>query len=82
MQDNEFYIRDRKGHRLYGKNWTPDADPEAVIVIFHGFSDHINRYDRFARYFTGHRIAAVGFDMPGYGKSSGRRGHMSVYPWI
>jgi len=81
MQNNEFYIQGGSGHQLFLKSWTPATEPEAVVAIMHGLGDHINRYGDFAGYLTSHGIAVIGIDLPGHGRSSGKRGHISGYPW-
>jgi alpha-beta hydrolase superfamily lysophospholipase len=80
MQDNEFYIQTGSGIQVYGKSWVPDKNPGAVVAVLHGFGDHIGRYEDFAAYFTGHRIAVIGIDLPGHGRSSGKRGHIREFP--
>ena len=29
--------------------WTPEGAPRAIVQIFHGMAEHIDRYDRVAR---------------------------------
>lgn len=77
MQDNEFYIQSGSGTKVYAKSWIPDKNPIAVLAVMHGFGDHIGRYENFAAFFTRQRIAVIGLDLPGHGRSSGRRGHTS-----
>lgn len=82
MQDNEFYIQTGSGIQLYLKSWIPDKNPRAVIAVLHGIGDHIGRYEDLALYFTKHQIAVIGIDLPGHGKSTGRRGHISSFSLI
>jgi alpha-beta hydrolase superfamily lysophospholipase len=81
MQVNEFYVQGGPGYRFYGKSWIPTEGPDAVIAVLHGFADHISRYGDFAAFLTSHQIAVIGIDLPGHGKSSGKRGHITGYPW-
>ncbi|MBR9998288.1 MAG: lysophospholipase [Cyclobacteriaceae bacterium] len=82
MQVNEFYIQSGTGKELYGRSWTPDENPRAAIAILHGLGDHIGRYENFAGFFTGNQMAVIGIDLPGHGRSGGKRGHMGDFPLI
>lgn len=82
MQDNEFYIQSGSSEQIYGKCWIPDQSPVAVMAVLHGFADHTGRYEDFAQSFTGYRIAVIGLDLPGHGRSSGRRGHVRGLSYI
>ena len=55
--------------KLNGLIWRPDGQPDAVLIIVHGMSEHIARYDEFARFLTDHNIAVVGHDQLGHGAS-------------
>ena len=55
--------------KLNGLVWQPEQDPDAVLVIVHGMSEHIGRYDEFARFLTDHNIAVIGHDHLGHGAS-------------
>lgn len=50
--------------------------PRAVVQIVHGMSEHIRRYDDFARFLVGHGFAVCGDDHIGHGASASaeRRG--------
>jgi len=82
MQDSEFYIQSGSGEQIYGKCWIPDQSPVAAMAVLHGFGDHTGRYEDFAQYFTRYRIAVIGLDLPGHGRSSGRRGHVKGLSYI
>ncbi len=47
--------------------WTPDAAPRAIIQIFHGMAEHIDRYDRVARELTLKGFAVAGHNHKGHG---------------
>ena len=78
MQDIEFNVP----NGIYGRSWAPDKNPKAVIAVLHGFGDHINRYEDFARFFTSNRVAVMGLDYRGHGRSAGKRGHLGNYAMI
>lgn len=48
--------------------WLPDGgQPEAVLHVIHGMTEHIGRYTEFAETLTEKQIAVAGFDLPGHG---------------
>ncbi|MBK8555535.1 MAG: alpha/beta hydrolase [Lewinellaceae bacterium] len=63
-----------QGLNIHGVDWTIDT-PIAVLAMVHGQGEHIGRYHNLAEWFTRHQVAVMGFDMQGYGRSEGRRGH-------
>ena len=81
MRSEEFDLISKDGRQLYGRSWLPDdeREPEAVICLIHGLSEHSGRYEEFAKYFTSRRIAVFTFDLKGHGKSPGKRGHVRDY---
>lgn len=60
---------------IYYKKWDVKY-PKANILIIHGLGEHINRYEEFASYMASHDIQCIGFDLPGHGRSGGKRGHI------
>ncbi len=55
------------------RDWAPEGEPRAVIVLVHGLAEHCGRYER-----TGSLLAEAGFhvrsfDLIGAGASGGRR---------
>ena len=62
--------------------WRPDGEaaPRAIVQVVHGMSEHIRRYDEFARFLVGRGYAVCGDDHIGHGASAPphRRGVMPV----
>lgn len=54
--------------------WEPENEPKAVLQIVHGMAEHIERYDRFARYLNQNAILVVGADTASHGKSISKNG--------
>lgn len=48
------------------------------VTIVHGLGEHIGRYERLIDMFIQDGYGVVGFDLPGHGKSSGKRGHTCI----
>ncbi len=71
----EEYMRTgQKGLDIYVRHWTV-ANPKAVVCLVHGLGEHCARYDAVATFFAHRGISMSGFDLPGHGRSKGRRGH-------
>lgn len=49
--------------------WDEVDAPKASIVIVHGMSEHIERYDEFATFLNGHGYIVCGFDNRAHGKT-------------
>ena len=52
----------------------PHRAPRAVVQLVHGVSEHISRYDRFARFLVNCGFAVAGHDHLGHGNSLPRGG--------
>jgi alpha-beta hydrolase superfamily lysophospholipase len=74
----EFHWKNEEGLRIYGVDWRV-AEPRAVIGLIHGLGEHCRRYDHVAAFFNEHRIAMVGYDRQGFGRSEGRKGYATSY---
>lgn len=72
----QFTFRSADGvTELHARLWTGEADaPRAVVQLVHGVSEHISRYDRFARFLAEHGFVVVGHDHLGHGDSLPRGG--------
>lgn len=44
----------------------------------HGLGEHIGRYERLISMLVDAGLLVVGFDLPGHGRSGGKRGHTSI----
>ena len=59
------------GVMLPGYIWTPEREPQMVVQIVHGMTEHMGRYREPAEILTGHGIAVAGFDLRGHGLNEG-----------
>ena len=60
--------------------WEPENLPKGVIVLVHGLGEHSGRYNtHFADHFLNEGFSILTFDLPGHGKSGGKRGHIEQY---
>ena len=70
-QLQQFTFRSHNGRTdLHARMWTaPDVTPRGVVQLIHGVSEHISRYDDFARYLAKNGFVVVGHDHLGHGDS-------------
>lgn len=52
---------------------------KAVIILVHGIGEHIKRYSYLMENFISGKIGFAGVDLPGHGRSQGKRGHIKSY---
>jgi acylglycerol lipase len=75
MEPVQFSIRTQDGLDLHAVEWSPPAQPKAVVCLIHGLGDHCGRYAHIARAFNQAGYSVLAFDLRGHGKSGGPRGH-------
>lgn len=70
MKKEEFsFLSYDKETQIHGVKWMPDTGLKAIIMVVHGVTEHILRYENFAKYFVSKGIGVVGIDLLGHGKS-------------
>jgi alpha-beta hydrolase superfamily lysophospholipase len=75
----EFNIRLGNKQVLRGMVVSPGENAKAVVILVHGLGEHIYRYEHWASLFRSGEIGFMGVDLPGHGKSDGRRGCIKSY---
>ena len=78
----DFNIKLKSGLVLRGIIQSPGENARAVVVMVHGLGEHIQRYGYWSELFRNEGIAFTGVDLPGHGRSEGRKGHVSSYEVI
>ncbi len=78
----DFNIRLNNGLVLKGIIQSPGENTRAVIIMVHGIGEHIQRYANWAGLFSNEGIGFAGLDLPGHGRSDGRRGHIKNFDWL
>ena len=63
-----------QGGKIFAQAWTPQQVRGAVVLV-HGLGEHSTRYTHVARACNDRGLAMVAFDLPGHGRSEGKRGH-------
>lgn len=69
---SEFFIDSTdQNSRLHVMEWLPDdRNVKAVLQIAHGITEHIGRYDTFARFMANNGFAVIGNSHLGHGQSA------------
>lgn len=69
---SEYYLNSTdKKNRLHIMEWLPDdKNVKAVLQIAHGITEHIGRYDTFARFMANNGFAVIGNSHLGHGQSA------------
>ena len=60
---------------LHYRAWRPSS-VRAVLILLHGFGEHGGRYQAFASSLAARGIWVAAPDLPGHGRSGGKRGHI------
>lgn len=68
----------KKDIDIYYKVWDEVKEKKAVLQIFHGMVEHINRYDDFARFLNQNGTIVYGMDVRGHGQT-GEHSHLGYF---
>lgn len=82
MQTTQFTWKTIDGLTLFAREWQPESEPKALVILIHGLGEHIGRYEHVAQAFTDAGFILRGFDLRGHGQSEGPRGHADSYDQI
>jgi acylglycerol lipase len=75
----DFNIKLSNGLVLRGMIQSPGENTKGVIIFVHGLGEHIQRYVYWADLFKKEGIGFTGVDLPGHGRSEGKRGNIRSY---
>ncbi len=79
MQHTTSSFRTSDGLKIYTEAWLPDDEPKAVVLIVHGYAEHLGRYRHVAERLVHHGYAVYGLDHRGHGNSDGLRAHFDNF---
>jgi len=77
MVHQEFVLKLGSGAELFAQSWAPEGKPRAAIALVHGFGEHTGRYAHVGSSLAEAGYAVCGVDLPGHGRTKGKRGHAS-----
>jgi acylglycerol lipase len=72
------YFQGSRG-RVHHDAWLPEGSARAVIVLLHGYGEHLGLYDALARRLTASGHAVHALDCVGHGRSDGERGRIDTW---
>ncbi|MGQ9620626.1 MAG: lysophospholipase, partial [Bacteroidales bacterium] len=72
----DFNIKLSDGLLLRGFINSPNSNVRAFIILVHGLGEHVMRYNELSVKFSREGIGFAAIDLPGHGRSEGKRGHI------
>ena len=82
MRAFEEHFTGEAGIDIRWKSWLPDGDPKAIVVVAHGFGEHIARYMNLVNAATGRGLGVFGPDHRGHGTSGGVRAYIDKHEYL
>ncbi|HEY58744.1 MAG TPA: alpha/beta hydrolase [Anaerolineae bacterium] len=77
----ETLILQEKPLRVVAHSW-PVTSPRGGVVLIHGLGEHSGRYAHVAQALNEIGLSVLAPDLPGHGRSGGRRGHFPSYEQV
>ncbi|NPV76993.1 MAG: alpha/beta hydrolase [Anaerolineae bacterium] len=78
MEYSNFTYTARDKQQIFAQIWKC-ANAKSVVILVHGLGEHSGRYRHVAEFLNQNQFSVVAFDLPGHGKSGGKRGHIPSY---
>ena len=75
----EGFFLDERNRKIHVRGWWAAFEPKAAILVVHGLGEHGGRYAKFAEHVTPRGFHVVALDLPGFGQSEGKRGHIGRF---
>src|SRR4051812_2002147 len=66
-------IQARDGTSILVRDWAPQTEPWADVLLVHGIAEHSGRYEQVGAWLSAIGLHVTGFDQRGFGGSGGRR---------
>ncbi len=79
MSESREWTYDGVHGRLVARTWTGPGEPTHVVVVAHGYGEHVGRYERVAARLVGDGAVVYAVDHVGHGKSGGERVHVEDF---
>jgi len=76
MQTVESHFQGPRNRHIFRRTLLPEGPIRSGVLVIHGLGDHISRHDRHLQAFVDRGVVCCGIDLPGHGRSEGRRGHI------
>lgn len=75
----EISFRISDGTLINGEIHSVTGQCRGLIVLVHGLGEHFGRYEQWCSRFIDAGYTVIGADLPGHGRSGGKRGHIASY---
>ncbi len=75
----DYSIKLKDGKILRGLLKSPGDKGRAIIIFVHGLGEHIQRYSMWSDLLVSDGFGFTGVDLPGHGRSDGKRGNIRSY---
>jgi alpha-beta hydrolase superfamily lysophospholipase len=72
-------FRTTDGLTLHTESWPARGTPRGVVVLVHGYGEHLGRYRHVAEYLSARDYAVYALDHRGHGRSDGLRAHVDRF---
>jgi len=80
MKKTTFTYKGIDDYALHFELWKPEGKTKSAFVLVHGLGEHSGRFStHFAQFYTDNNYAILTFDLPGHGRSEGKRGILAKY---
>lgn len=67
------------GLTLFTRQWVPNDEVRALVLLVHGYAEHCGRYDHVAEAFIRQGASVHAYDQRGHGRSEGRRAYVEWF---
>lgn len=67
MRKEVFTFKGQNNESMHAVVWLPEKEPEMILQVVHGMTEHMGRYERFAQTMCDAGIGVAGFDLRGHG---------------
>jgi alpha-beta hydrolase superfamily lysophospholipase len=71
MPDTREWTLDGHAGRLVARTWSPGGEPSHVVLLAHGYGEHVGRYEHVAAALVAGGAVVYAVDHVGHGKSAG-----------
>jgi alpha-beta hydrolase superfamily lysophospholipase len=79
MIHTEYEWLSREKKQVYAQAWLPDDQMKGIICLIHGLGEHSGRYARWAELFIQAGYGMLAPDLPGHGRTEGRKAYVQSY---
>ncbi len=79
MNHEKGFLNPHSNEKIFYQCWLPEGPVKAVLLLVHGLAEHCGRYMNLVNRFVPLGYGVYGFDLPGHGKSHGKRVYVNRF---